>query len=158
MTDRPGSRARWGTAALVAPAGAALIAVTTGWALHHNPLATASAASTASTASTAKPVTTVAPVDPQAAALRNQLTAQQQQLAALQNQLAAVRGQIQAVQAEPVTAPPVAAGGGGGSGSGGGGAAVGSGSQPQAYVPPVVRQVQAAPPAHTTTGASGARP
>ena len=98
MTDARGARASWMTAAFVAPAGAALIAATTGWALAHNPTAAPSAVTTP-----VKPVVTPAPVDLQLVALSRRIAAQQQRVASLQRLIAAVTAQTRSLQVAPAT-------------------------------------------------------
>ena len=96
MTDR-GTRVRWSTAALVAPAAAALFTGTTVWASGHEP-ATASTPTAASTAP--KPV-----VDPVVVALQAAVDRNTAQVDALRRTVAALRAQAAAVAAGGGAAP-----------------------------------------------------
>ena len=141
MTDR-GTRVRWSTAALVAPAAAALFTGTTVWASGHEP-ATASTPTAASTAP--KPV-----VDPVVVALRAAVDRNTAQVDALRRTVAALRAQAAAVAA-------------------GSGAARTTASRPTAArstssrtsstttrAPAAAPAPAPAPATQTTTGASGA--
>lgn len=156
MTSAGGSRARWGTAALVAPAGAALLAGTTGWALHHAPGSSASVATTSAPTPSASGPSAAAL---RTAALRRQVVAEQQRLAALKQAILATKAQTSVIEAgtaklgsrpaQVYVAAPVAPAYSGGS------AYVPS----PAPAPAAAPQQQAAPPAaQATTRASGARP
>ena len=88
MTDR-GIKVRWTTAALVAPAAAALFTGTTVWASGHQP-------ATASTPKAAAPAPT-ATVDPMVLALRSAVDANTAQVAKLRATVASLQAQAAAI-------------------------------------------------------------
>jgi len=88
MTDR-GIKVRWTTAALVAPAAAALFTGTTVWASGHQP-------ATASTPKAAAPTPT-ATVDPMVLALRSAVDANTAQVAKLRATVASLQAQAVAI-------------------------------------------------------------
>lgn len=170
MTDRPGNRARWSAAALLAPVAAGLFTGTAAWSATHDPNKAAAATSTpATTAAAATPKPTV---DPQLAALEQAIARSKAQVTALQGALTTLNAKI----AAPASA-------GRSSAVSSGGAAVRSTSKStsgsstrstapaqkapaqKAATPARTTTVAAAPAApapapvtHTTTGASGAKP
>jgi hypothetical protein len=88
MTDR-GTRVRWTTAALVAPAAAALFTGTTVWASAHQP-------ATASTTTTAAPAPAKT-VDPVVATLRTAIDSNSAQVLKLRASVAALQKQAAAI-------------------------------------------------------------
>ncbi len=92
MTDR-GTRVRWTTAALVAPAAAALFTGTTVWASAHQP-ATASTTTTTTTTAAKAPEKTV---DPVVEALRSAVDANTVQVVKLRDTVAALQAQAAAI-------------------------------------------------------------
>lgn len=150
MTERPagappaeprGARARWGAAALVAPAAAAVFTGATGWALSTPAPGTSAAPKPAPTA------------DPALARLRSTVAAEQSRVAALQRQAAALQA-----KANALTASTRALTAGGGVPAPAAAPQLGSTVPAPAAAPPMAAAPAPAPPAHTTTGASGARP
>ncbi len=168
MTDpvARGRRARWGSAAVIAPVSAVAFTGATVWAVGHDPLAT--------TAPTGAAVAAAPVADPDVAALQQAVAAARAEVAGLTARTAALRARATklsaAAKALRTQAAVLAAGsssggsssggstsGGsssGGSSSGGsssGGSSGGSGSRTVVTVP-----APAAPPASNgTTGASG---
>jgi len=169
MTDR-GTRVRWTTAALVAPAAAAVFTGTTVWAADHEP---ASAASTTTT-STAPAVAAADPApaqpDPVIASLQAAVDANSVQVARLRRTVADLQAQAAAITKGIAAASVRTATSAGSSRSSARTSSTAStpkASAPRAAAPasrpaPVVRSAAPAPapvpaPAtHTTTGASGA--
>ena len=92
MTDR-GTRVRWTTAALVAPAAAALFTGTTVWASAHQPATAATTASTATTAVAAPEKT----VDPLVETLRTAVDDNTAQVVKLRDTVAALQKQAAAI-------------------------------------------------------------
>ena len=172
MTDR-GTRVRWTTAALVAPAAAAVFTGTTVWAADHEP-ASAASTTTTSTASTAPAVAAADPApaqpDPVIASLQAAVDANSVQVARLRRTVADLQAQAAAITKGIAAASVRTATSAGSSRSSARTSSTAStpkASAPRAAAPasrpaPVVRSAAPAPapvpaPAtHTTTGASGA--
>jgi hypothetical protein len=149
MTERLGSTAGWRTAAVVAPAAAAALALATGWALQHPPATAAS--------SPAAPAAPAGPADEAPfGSDHSDLTLQQRALAErarvvrLTQRLRKVQARTTAERSAPVGA--VSSGGTGYLSTAGGGSV--SVAAPPA---PVARAATPAPATHTSTGASGAK-
>jgi hypothetical protein len=92
MTDR-GTRVRWTTAALVAPAAAALFTGTTVWASAHQPSTASTTASTTATAAKAPEKT----VDPLVESLRAAVDANTEQVLTLRDTVATLQKQAAAI-------------------------------------------------------------
>lgn len=169
MTDRPGNRARWSAAALLAPVAAGLFTGTAAWSATHDPNKAAAATSTpATTAAAATPKPTV---DPQLAALEQAIARSKAQVTALQGALTTLNAKI----AAPASAGRSAVSSGGTAVRSTSKSTSGSSTRStapaqkapaqKAATPARTTTVAAAPAApapapvtHTTTGASGAKP
>ncbi|MDQ1628851.1 MAG: hypothetical protein QOI54_2595 [Actinomycetota bacterium] len=146
MTDARGSAAHWGVAAVVAPAAAAAMALSTGWALQHDPTASSTPVSAAPAAAT--PHSRLSRSD---LALSQAAVAERARVLRLDRTLARLRGQLAAVRQAPLPSRQSL---------GSGGSTVSrvlprsSGTVHVARPPVVRRPAPAAPKAHTKTGAS----
>jgi hypothetical protein len=145
MTERLGNAAGWRTAALVAPAAAAALAVATGWALQHPPAPAAS--------STPAQATPVAPAETAPfGADHGELTLHERALAE-RARVVRLTTMLRKVQARTKAVRSAALDGGSTGYAGPSGAASVRVAAPPA---PVARHSASAPATHTTTGASGA--
>ena len=153
MTDR-GNRARWTTAALVAPTAAALFTGTAVWASGHQPVTT-----TASATPTSAPPKAV---DPALVALRQAVAANSAQVSALRKTVATIKAQA-AVIAKGTPAASVSASSSRSSSrrsssSGSSSSSSSSHKSSGGSSKVVVSQPAPPPPSQGSSGASGAKP
>lgn len=127
MTEARGQRARWSSAALVAPLAAVVFSGATAYSLHHDPHATAAA-----------PAAAAAPkADTGLVALRRTLLETAKQVATLRGQVASLRAAARGVS------------------SSSGGSYSSSSASASSSAPIVINvPAPAAPATHTTTGGS----
>jgi hypothetical protein len=144
MTERP-SGAGWRTAALVGPAAAAVLAVTTGWAMEHQPAAASSAAPTPVAPEPSQVVTRPVALDRTDLALQQRALTERARVVRLTKALRRLRAHTEAVTSAPLGVGP------GPAPATTGGVSVAAAPVPAPAAP---RPAAPAPTAHTSTGAS----
>ena len=97
MTERPGRRASWTAALVVAPSAAALFGASTAWALHRTPAPAAAAVRPVAAPPRPSPTRT----SPVVRALQRTAAYNNQQLVAMTAQLRALRAEVTAVSVLP---------------------------------------------------------